>query len=196
MTSTGHTPDVFPLFCIPKRTMTLVFALAAAALTTGFAIQASAGEKTRYCDGRIRVELKARAGFPMIYTDIDLFSAKGKDFKANDARREARERVRSCARKVWDIRWNNHPNGHGKPGQCTSGSWVYNFDTTNIKCKIYDAICALKSWQGRNNNEADYAVVWTRITGGSFACTAAELHASNYGVGQCSPAARANECGG
>ena len=195
MPSTGHTSAAHSYRHPLKRTTTVVFVLAAAAAVTGYASRASAGEKTRYCDARIRVELKPRAHFSMAYTDIDLFSAKGKDFNANDARREARERARSCARKVWDVRWSNHPYGHGKPGKCTTGSWVYNFDTTNIKCKIYDAVCALKSWQGRGAGVTDYAVVWTRITGGSYACDGAELHEGNYRVPVCSPAARANECG-
>lgn len=173
----------------------LVLFTALGALGAVLPAQARAGEKTRYCDARIRVELKARAHFPMIYTDIEIFSAKGKDFKANNARKEARERARGCARKVWDIRWNNHPNGHGVPGQCSTGSWVYDFNTTNLKCKIYDAVCALKSWQGRGASVPDYAVVWTRITGGTWACTGSELHAGNYGVAQCSAAARAANCG-
>lgn len=178
-----------------RSASSLFLALAVGFVTSVFAGEASAGEKTRYCDARIRVELKARAHFPMIFTDIEVFSAKGKDFKANNARKEARERARGCARKVWDIRWNNHPHGHGKPSQCNSGAWVYNFDTTNLKCKIYDAVCALKSWQGRGAGVPDYAVVWTKISGGSWACDAGELHAGNYGVAQCSPAARAAECG-
>ncbi|MEL6183609.1 MAG: hypothetical protein AAFU79_03225 [Myxococcota bacterium] len=178
-----------------RRRILGVLTFAATAMTAGFATEASAGEKTRYCDARIRVELKARDDFPMIFTDIEVFSAKGKDFKANEARKEARERARGCARRVWDDRWDNHPNGHGVPGNCNHYAWVYNFNTTNLKCKIYDAVCALKSWQGRGDFVADYAVVWTKISGGTWACTAGELHAGNYGVGECSAAARAAECG-
>ncbi|MEL6188557.1 MAG: hypothetical protein AAFU79_28375 [Myxococcota bacterium] len=159
----------------------------------GFASPAEA--KTRSCTGRVRVELKPRSVFPLIWVDIETFSAKGSAPTANGARRKARDKVRACAQTVWNQRWLNHPNGHGIPNECGNFWSVYDFGMTNLKCEIYDAVCALKSAQGRGSGVPDYALIWTKTNGQTGSCTDGVLMYDGYLVPECSASARAAECG-
>ena len=97
--------------------------------------------------------------------------------------------------KVWEDRWVGAPGAHGIPPQCEFSHKVKSFNMAHVKCEIYDAICSMRAQQDRPNNVRDSAIIWTRVSGQTNACTEAYKHSGDYGLTVCSSAARENVCG-
>ena len=172
-----------------------IFLMSAVAILAWQAGGDAAYAAKRSCDAELRLDLKPRGSHPTGVALLDAYSASGVANTANKARRNARANARQCGGKVWEDRWNNLPNPPGIPSQCTSSNRVKNFNTTNIKCKIFDAICHIKWQQGRGFNSQDYARIWLKTTGQTSSCGSTHLYSGNYGLSECSFTRRAEVCG-
>jgi len=156
-----------------------------------------AAKVTRHCDADIRLDLHSKHPFPVKNGHVlERYSASGRASGANAARRKARTNARQCAGVTWQERWHTiPPNQSYIFPQCRSNNRVNNFGMDNIKCRIHNAVCAIKNQQGRHQDDPAVATIYLATWGQTSACLSSHLYSDQYTVFECTLDNRIAVCG-
>ena len=153
-------------------------------------------EFKRSCDARMFIELKPDNGFSASRKTLERFEARATCSGRATGRNKDKCRQKAvgiafkCMQASWDERWNRKT-----PFECAVSRGVLNYGMPNIKCDIYDRICAEANEQGRDTSQRIRASVRGQTTGANNSCVVTNHGFGDYEVQACNAAQRAEHCG-
>lgn len=145
---------------------------------------------TRSCDARMFILLKGHDGYLPGERTLERFSATSScpSGQPNLCRRRARDKAVACMQSSWDERWQRTT-----PDECLSG--INQYSMPNIKCDLYDRICAEMQEMLHPALDSGTAIVKGEVSGQTDDCRVSERIFGEYTVEICGLQERAEHCG-